>query len=519
MTAGMTAHGSMPEHGDNAIYKAAAPSTSARVRLRRRAARADGQSPTLNVGTRARRPQHQFGARSRDDRHRYPHDPGSGPRPTSLAAAAASRRRPSKSTRPSTSSAIYSGPARRGCSTCSTDAAADGKRPQARSDLFHRCGGAEGRLSRCPDVRARTGRAAARASDRRILPRRLRRAGGRYICGADPRHGTRNGRLQLRNTLVEGAHDMEAASAQRHRSPRASSRTGNHRAKRCSPIASSASRARASRPRMGVSRRRRRACAARARLDARPAAGLLHGVPIGVKDLFDTIDMPTGYGSPIYAGHRPGGRCRDASRSRVRQAPSSSARRSRPNSRRCIRARRAIRTTRCTRPAARRRVRRRPSPTAWCRWHSARKPRDRSCGPRRIAAWSATSRRSALINRVGVKMISDTLDTVGGFARSVSGRRIVRRRAQRTRRARDRRRDRRSAAHRSAPRPTNGTRANRKQSPCSRTRGARLCAAAQTFATSRCRRLRRSRPRADGDHGARSGAVAVARTARAPRSR
>jgi amidase len=32
---------------------------------------------------------------------------------------------------------------------------------------------------------------------------------------------------------------------------------------------------------------------------------LLHGVPVGVKDLIDTIDMPAAYGSPIYAGHRP----------------------------------------------------------------------------------------------------------------------------------------------------------------------------------------------------------------------
>jgi len=33
--------------------------------------------------------------------------------------------------------------------------------------------------------------------------------------------------------------------------------------------------------------------------------GPLHGVPIGVKDLMDTHDMPTEYGSPIYRGHRP----------------------------------------------------------------------------------------------------------------------------------------------------------------------------------------------------------------------
>lgn len=34
-------------------------------------------------------------------------------------------------------------------------------------------------------------------------------------------------------------------------------------------------------------------------------AGPLAGVPIGVKDLADTADMPTCYGSPVYAGHRP----------------------------------------------------------------------------------------------------------------------------------------------------------------------------------------------------------------------
>jgi amidase len=41
------------------------------------------------------------------------------------------------------------------------------------------------------------------------------------------------------------------------------------------------------------------------RRDAEKPKGALHGVPIGVKDIFDTADMPTTYGSPIYAGHRP----------------------------------------------------------------------------------------------------------------------------------------------------------------------------------------------------------------------
>jgi Asp-tRNA(Asn)/Glu-tRNA(Gln) amidotransferase A subunit family amidase len=31
----------------------------------------------------------------------------------------------------------------------------------------------------------------------------------------------------------------------------------------------------------------------------------LHGVPVGVKDIFDTADMPTEFGSPIHAGRRP----------------------------------------------------------------------------------------------------------------------------------------------------------------------------------------------------------------------
>src|SRR5499427_5774618 len=33
--------------------------------------------------------------------------------------------------------------------------------------------------------------------------------------------------------------------------------------------------------------------------------GPLHGVPVGVKDIFDTGDMPTEYGSVLYAGHTP----------------------------------------------------------------------------------------------------------------------------------------------------------------------------------------------------------------------
>ena len=44
---------------------------------------------------------------------------------------------------------------------------------------------------------------------------------------------------------------------------------------------------------------------AQAIANAKMAKGPLFGVPVGVKDIFDTYDMPTEHGSPIYAGHRP----------------------------------------------------------------------------------------------------------------------------------------------------------------------------------------------------------------------
>jgi Asp-tRNA(Asn)/Glu-tRNA(Gln) amidotransferase A subunit family amidase len=44
-------------------------------------------------------------------------------------------------------------------------------------------------------------------------------------------------------------------------------------------------------------------------LDRGPSRGPLHGVPLGVKDLFDTHDMPSEYGCAIYRDNRP---CADA---------------------------------------------------------------------------------------------------------------------------------------------------------------------------------------------------------------
>lgn len=43
-----------------------------------------------------------------------------------------------------------------------------------------------------------------------------------------------------------------------------------------------------------------------AALDRMPAQGCLHGVPIGIKDIIATKDMPTEYGSPIYRDNQVG---------------------------------------------------------------------------------------------------------------------------------------------------------------------------------------------------------------------
>ena len=56
------------------------------------------------------------------------------------------------------------------------------------------------------------------------------------------------------------------------------------------------------RPRAGA---RRGGGARRARTPAARRSGLLHGLPVAVKDLMDTAGIRTTYGSPIYADHVP----------------------------------------------------------------------------------------------------------------------------------------------------------------------------------------------------------------------
>ncbi len=153
-------------------------------------------------------------------------------------------------------------------------------------------------------------------------------------------------------------------------------------------------------------------------LDAQPSSGLLHGLPIAVKDLFDTFDMPTAYGSPIYAEHRPAA---DAA---------------------CVALARAAGAIVVGKTVTTEFATFHPGPT--CNPHNTKHtPGGSSSGsaaavadwmvPLGFASQTAGSivRPAAFcgvvgykptygtINRVGVKMISDTLDTIGVLARSV----------------------------------------------------------------------------------------------------
>ena len=59
---------------------------------------------------------------------------------------------------------------------------------------------------------------------------------------------------------------------------------------------------------MGVPRPRyamRQAQAADDRRKQGKPTGPLHGVPVGIKDIFDTGDMPTEFGSKLWAGRTP----------------------------------------------------------------------------------------------------------------------------------------------------------------------------------------------------------------------
>ena len=56
---------------------------------------------------------------------------------------------------------------------------------------------------------------------------------------------------------------------------------------------------------LNLERARQAADESTARYRAARSFGLVDGMPVGIKDLIDTHDMPTEYGSELFAGHRP----------------------------------------------------------------------------------------------------------------------------------------------------------------------------------------------------------------------
>ncbi len=159
------------------------------------------------------------------------------------------------------------------------------------------------------------------------------------------------------------------------------------------------------------------ALARRAAILARP--GPLQGLPLGIKDIFDTADMPTEYGSPIWRGWRPKAGAASVAWARAAGAA-------------------AVGKTVTTEFATRK-----PGPTTNPH-NPAHTPGGSSSGsaagvaaqffPFAFGSQTAGSviRPAAFcgvvgfkptfgtISRVGTKIMSDTLDTVGVFARSVA---------------------------------------------------------------------------------------------------
>ncbi len=152
---------------------------------------------------------------------------------------------------------------------------------------------------------------------------------------------------------------------------------------------------------------------------ATPRPGPLHGLPIGVKDVLDTADMPSEYNSPIWRGHRP-----QADAACVAWAKAAGA----------VVLGKTVTTEFATRT---------PGPTT--NPHDpARTPGGSSSGsaagvaagffPLAFGTQTAGSviRPAAfcgvfgykpsfgLVNRMGMKLMSDSLDTVGVMARSVA---------------------------------------------------------------------------------------------------
>lgn len=152
---------------------------------------------------------------------------------------------------------------------------------------------------------------------------------------------------------------------------------------------------------------------------AQSRSGPLHGIPIGVKDVFDTADMPTEYGSPIWRGWQP--RADAASVAAARAAGAVVIGKT-------VTAEFAIRT---------------PGPTVHPRTLKHTPGGSSSGSAAGVADWFfplafGTHAMGSIIkpaaycgvvgykpsfgtiNRGGVKVVSETLDTIGVLARSVA---------------------------------------------------------------------------------------------------
>ncbi len=163
---------------------------------------------------------------------------------------------------------------------------------------------------------------------------------------------------------------------------------------------------------------REQALATARQRDAEAPRGPLHGVPIAVKDLIDTVDMPTTYGSAIYRGHRP-----DADASCVALARAAGA----------IVLGKTVTTEFATFTPGKTANPRNPAHTPGGSSSGSAAAVADGMAPLAFGTQTAGSviRPGAfcgcvaykpsfgLINRAGVKPLADSLDTIGVFARSV----------------------------------------------------------------------------------------------------
>ena len=156
----------------------------------------------------------------------------------------------------------------------------------------------------------------------------------------------------------------------------------------------------------------------RANRDAGPRRSRLHGIPIGIKDIFDTYDMPTAYGSSLYKDHRP---TMDTAVVGMMPARRHGDPWKMPNNESQARSpwACAIRTTSTEARACHRAVRRLPLPITWSRWRLARNRKIDDPAPAAFCGVVGYKASPTGADRGGVRHLRPNLDTMGLFARSM----------------------------------------------------------------------------------------------------